>query len=349
MPKKSIFDRYETYDPLVEGYGNPDQWRRVFNCVAGNSSSLEEARSVLGISSNTSLHDIKRIYRKLAFKYHPDKNNGEDTQFKKITRAYTQVVAQAPVKTTSVHIMPQLLSEIEEHELQRYLNSDDYCAQEKKDGRRRLIKVENNQVFGLNKKGKVVRTTSLIERGIRDIEFQECLLDGEEVGDIFWCFDILSLNGEDLSKKSYNDRWKINLTSANVKTVYTAYTTQDKEILYKKLKEEGKEGIVFKLLSGKHVAGYSYDQVKYKFYATTSVVVIRHNDRESIGVAVWDNGLKEIGNVTIRGHDRPAIGSIVEVKYLYCVNRLYQPSYLGIRDDCEVEDCTLSKLKFKST
>jgi DnaJ-class molecular chaperone len=44
--------------------------------------------NILGISKDASEDDIKRAYRKLALKTHPDKNGGDDTMFKKINLAY---------------------------------------------------------------------------------------------------------------------------------------------------------------------------------------------------------------------------------------------------------------------
>ncbi len=42
----------------------------------------------LGVSENASQDVIKKAFRKLSLKHHPDKNNGDDTMFKQINEAY---------------------------------------------------------------------------------------------------------------------------------------------------------------------------------------------------------------------------------------------------------------------
>ena len=52
---------------------------------------MEDLYEVLGISRSASQSEIKSAYRKLAVKYHPDKNPGDkaaEEKFKKITAAY---------------------------------------------------------------------------------------------------------------------------------------------------------------------------------------------------------------------------------------------------------------------
>ncbi|MCK9416111.1 J domain-containing protein [Candidatus Dojkabacteria bacterium] len=93
---KGFMDGYKTYNPKTEGYGDPNQWRDSFNKRMGS----KEAKIILGendpyfileLSTNATLSELKSQYRKMAMKWHPDKNIDTDTteQMKKIVAAYT--------------------------------------------------------------------------------------------------------------------------------------------------------------------------------------------------------------------------------------------------------------------
>lgn len=45
--------------------------------------------TTLGVDEKASVEEIKKAFRKLSLKYHPDKNNGDDTMFKEINEAYS--------------------------------------------------------------------------------------------------------------------------------------------------------------------------------------------------------------------------------------------------------------------
>lgn len=49
---------------------------------------MEDYYKILGVEKNASKDEIKKAFRKLATKYHPDKKTGDEAQFKKISEAY---------------------------------------------------------------------------------------------------------------------------------------------------------------------------------------------------------------------------------------------------------------------
>ncbi|MEE8383706.1 MAG: DnaJ domain-containing protein [Nitrosopumilus sp.] len=64
-----------------------------------------QALKVLNVKPDSSQGEIKAAYRKLALELHPDKNKdkAEDTEFKKITEAYTHLKKNYHQKNNSVH------------------------------------------------------------------------------------------------------------------------------------------------------------------------------------------------------------------------------------------------------
>ena len=94
--KKGFMDGYKTYNPEVEGYGSADSWKQAFNHRMGFEEaktilSNDDPYSILEILSNATLAEIKKAYRKMAMKWHPDKNPGLNTteRMQKIIAAYT--------------------------------------------------------------------------------------------------------------------------------------------------------------------------------------------------------------------------------------------------------------------
>ena len=51
---------------------------------------MENLYNVLGVAPNASDDEIKKVYRSLAMRYHPDRNDapGAEVRFKSITKAY---------------------------------------------------------------------------------------------------------------------------------------------------------------------------------------------------------------------------------------------------------------------
>ena len=258
-------------------------------------------------------------------------------------------------------ILPQLLNPIEEAGVERLLHDDDYCAQEKFDGRHILIRKQDMQIEGINKKGLLV---GLPEPVLNDIGHLpgSFIPDGESIGDDYHAFDLLELNGEDLRPLHYWARLTrlMNLLAGaqhpHVRLVQTAFTAKQKIELWQRLRRENREGIVFKRLDAPYTPGKPNSggpQLKFKFCASLSAVVARVNRQRSVELQLLGkDGWQSCGNVTIpANHAIPKVGAIVEARYLHAHRDsgvLYQPVYLGPRDDVEPGECVVSQLKYKA-
>ena len=90
-------------------------------------------------------------------------------------------------------LLPQLLNEIQESDILKYINDSAYCAQEKHDGKRRILRYQYGKVEGINKKGHIVGFPFVFEKDCIALaklnDLSEFTLDGEEVGETFFTFE----------------------------------------------------------------------------------------------------------------------------------------------------------------
>jgi bifunctional non-homologous end joining protein LigD len=282
----------------------------------------------------------------------------------KKAKGYTEGADGTPYQHTDKQasgILPQLLNPVEEAEVETLLRDDNYCAQEKFDGRHLLIRKQDEDIEGINKKGLLVGLPETVSNDIRNLS-GSFITDGESISDDYHIFDLLELKGENLRPLPYRTRLvrlvNLLLSTANhshVRLVETAFTTQQKVDLWQRLRRENREGIVFKRLDAPYVPGKPNrggPQLKFKFVVTVSAIVVKINIQRSVEVSLFKGrSLVSCGNVTIpANHEVPPAGAIVELRYLYAYRNslaLYQPVYLGLRTDVDTDECNVSQLKFK--
>jgi bifunctional non-homologous end joining protein LigD len=248
---------------------------------------------------------------------------------------------------------PQLLNEVKEEDVQKYIDDPMWCAQEKYDGQRRSLVCVDGTLTGVNRKGLSVPIRTEHEQ----IPGKNYILDGEALGDKIMIFD------HPLIGKGYRERYKRMLEKFTFDGIFlelapVAWSKEAKQALLERVRTANGEGIVFKKIDAIYKPGRPAsggDQLKYKFTETCSCVVIkRHPRKRSVEVGVFDNSglLTSVGNVTIYPNFTvPKEGEIVEVKYLYWYGEegsLFQPVYLGERTDIDRTDCLMSKLKRKA-
>lgn len=265
----------------------------------------------------------------------------------------------SPKKHTGIQC--QLLNPITDTQLNELLFHPDYWMQEKLDGRRLILKKQGHEITGINRLGFPTAVPESIAHSASQYR-HDFILDGEAIGDHYHAFDLLSIGPEDMRPLGFSVRYfrlRDMLRSFDHPYIHEveAFVAPGLMPIYTRLKAEGKEGVVFKNKHAPYIPGRPNSggtQLKFKFCETASFIVTKVNDKRSVMLILFDGDkVRPAGNVTIPpNHDMPNPGDVVECRYLYAFKEsgsIYQPVFLGVRDDIQHTECTTAQLKYKAT
>ncbi|MEI8197307.1 MAG: WGR domain-containing protein [Phycisphaerae bacterium] len=260
-------------------------------------------------------------------------------------------------------ILPQLLNPIEDSAAEKLLSDPAWLTQEKLDGKRIIIRRSGADIVGINRRGLQIALPEPIVVCARTIGGMQWLMDGECIGDRFIAFDLLEMACIDLRpqpcRKRLDTLYRMALSGPDqpIEFIRTATKTIDKRVMLAELRKQNREGIVFKRIAAPYTPGRPAsggDQRKLKFTAAASCLVAGTNGtKRSVSLELLDGTRRvSVGSVTIPANQQiPVAGIILEVRYLYAHlgGSLFQPVYLGVRDDITADACTLAQLKYKAS
>jgi len=350
MEHTTLYFREGASDKVYQASIEPKDGGLVVNFAYGRRGATLQT----GTKTQTPVtrEEAKRIYDRLV---------GEKT-----AKGYTPGEDGTPYQHTdkaqaNTGIQCQLLNAIDESQVDSLLNDPAWWMQEKLDGRRLLIEKRGPAVHGINRLGLAVAVPETIVTSANQCPL-DLILDGEAVGSTLHVFDALLIGTDKLGDLGYGERYLrlLNLMASfqhrDLQLVHTQFTTTQKRTTLEELKAANAEGVVFKKTSAPYTPGRPASggpHLKYKFCDTASFVVGKINARSSVGLLLFDGDkIKSAGNVTIPpNHAMPSAGQVVECRYLYAFREsgcIYQPVYLGSRDDIRAEECVTAQLKYKA-
>lgn len=351
LPTTTLYYREGSSDKVYQCQIEAAGDRFVVNFAYGRRGGTLNTGTKTNVPVN--FDDAKRIFDKLVKE--------------KKSKGYTEGEAGTPYTSPETNqqpsgILPQLLNAIDEEQALKLIQDDHYCMQEKHDGRRLIVQKRGQDIIGINKKGNTIGLPLPVFDVVRGFD-ADVTIDGESIGDNLFAFDLLELDGVDIRSWPYRERLAalmnllFSVQQRTIKLVETAFTSEQKLALLNELKAGKREGIVFKQVFSAYTSGRPNsggNQLKHKFVATLSAVVAKVNRQRSVELQlIGKDGWVSCGNVTIpANHKIPQAGQVVEIRYLYCFPEsgvLFQPVYLGQRDDVDDTECLTSQLKFKPT
>jgi bifunctional non-homologous end joining protein LigD len=260
--------------------------------------------------------------------------------------------------------MPELLSEISVDEIGRYVSSNRYWLQQKRDGRRLTVRRDGSKFTGGNKTGGIVPVDTRLSQALGKSGATSFLIDGEIESTGYFVWDIMECGEEDLRDWPYALRYaKLREVLSDlelVKVIPSWSTPKEKERMLLKLAEARAEGVVIKDVQAPYRSGREGQHFKLKFTASASFIVgpkeakKQKDGKRSIGIWLLDPQGNEVYMASVgvpAKYPLPEFGKIVEVKYLYAYRggHVVQPKYFGVvRDDVKRKECTTAQLKFKA-
>lgn len=244
--------------------------------------------------------------------------------------------------------------------LLHYVEHPDFVVEQKLDGHRVLLHIQNQQVYAYNRNGEPSQHVHLARESLSDIASQatqsEIVLDTELVDGTFYAFDLLlfepfvTQNTPHKQRKEVLDHFGDIASSSSLQVVKTAKTTEEKKSLILTCRDQNAEGVIFKDTTKAYTPGRSNNMLKVKFTKDIDAVVTKTQvdgkTNASLGVYNEHDELIEVGKASLIGKEEIHSGDVVEVRFLYfsSKSRLVQPRIKRKRLDKPAKNCTLSQL-----
>ncbi len=260
-------------------------------------------------------------------------------------------------------VVPMLAEPIASDSLAlQILQREDWHKEQKLDGVRLLIHIHDGEVIGVNRKGVVTMVPKAVKDAFAAFD-GEWVFDGELIKGVYWIFDLVRAHSLVTPVSEYTDRrntldflWP-SLQMPSAVRLLPSYTDPIEGMeLAQQLKAHNAEGMIFKRGNAPYISQRTQKMRKWKFWESVDCIVTElwREGKQSMGVCLFDEDGSpvDIGSVTMTPANLGKVKQfdVVEVKYLYVDDpkepRLYQPSFLRIRDDKDAEECLTSQLKY---
>ena len=253
--------------------------------------------------------------------------------------------------------------------LDTLIESDMYWADQKLDGHRGLLHVDDGRVRMVGRSGLDLPVIPTVYNPFKPmLDTGRWVFDGEYLDKTYYIFDVVEAGGGFITPKTpYEDRrtfledfcgrWNPGRFGP-VTLVPTFRTSKGKARLVETVRTLGGEGMMFKRRTAPYSVGRSPNILKAKFRNDVDCVVTKRgtDGKDNMTLCLWDSTdsqtrrLVEVGECTGLAGDGPRVkvGDVVTVIYQNASknNRLVMPTKPKIRTDKAPDECVMDQLVY---